>query len=514
MRFDPFGIRAAAGADDGSGCVWDTFTGEEVTPLRGHTAAIEAIRWSPDGGWVATANEDGTARVWSPVWGKSLVTPMQHGHRVEALEVSGDGSLLVTGDADGGVWTWRMPARLPNGDDGTMVPVRQSTQLVRHTNRIVAIAFSDTDDLVATAGDDRIVSVWDARTGSPVATFEHAAPVTSIAFAGGLLVTGGSDGTSRVWAPRVVEARPHLIDSPVHALAVSARGVVAAARDDSIVELVAPAPATLQGHTGSVYAAAFTPDGATLVTAGEDAAPIAWNVATHTPRPLQEARGPYRAIAMSPDGDHFGTVRRAAPGEVRLWSLRTGTSIALDAAGQNIDAVAYSPDGDVLVGGADALVVWDANGTRIAKQPAMPITAIPLLARVFLEAACQQAGKPVKTITPSAMEVLLRYPWPGNVRQLRYAMDYAAIAAPDDTIEPVDLPADLGGTTEPPAAQPAVRAAETKRTFRPIAEELEELERRRMAEALEAAGGVKTRAAELIGMAIRTFTLEFKQYKL
>ena len=112
------------------------------------------------------------------------------------------------------------------------------------------------------------------------------------------------------------------------------------------------------------------------------------------------------------------------------------------------------------------------------------------------------------------MEVLLRYPWPGNVRQLRYAMDYAAIAAPDDTIEPIDLPADLGGATEPPAAPAPARTGETKRTFRPIADELEELERRRMAEALEAAGGVKTRAAELIAMPIRTFTLKFKQYKL
>ena len=41
-----------------------------------------------------------------------------------------------------------------------------------------------------------------------------------------------------------------------------------------------------------------------------------------------------------------------------------------------------------------------------------------------------------------------------------------------------------------------------------------ELERRRMAEALVAAGGVKTKAAQLIDMPIRTFTLKLKQYKL
>jgi DNA-binding NtrC family response regulator len=50
--------------------------------------------------------------------------------------------------------------------------------------------------------------------------------------------------------------------------------------------------------------------------------------------------------------------------------------------------------------------------------------------------------------------------------------------------------------------------------FRPIAVELQELEERRMREALQAASGVKTRAAQLIEMPIRTFTLKAKQYGL
>jgi DNA-binding NtrC family response regulator len=50
--------------------------------------------------------------------------------------------------------------------------------------------------------------------------------------------------------------------------------------------------------------------------------------------------------------------------------------------------------------------------------------------------------------------------------------------------------------------------------FRPVADEIRELERSRMAEALVAAGGVKSRAAQLIDMPIRTFTLKAKQYKL
>jgi DNA-binding NtrC family response regulator len=50
--------------------------------------------------------------------------------------------------------------------------------------------------------------------------------------------------------------------------------------------------------------------------------------------------------------------------------------------------------------------------------------------------------------------------------------------------------------------------------FRPINEEIRELEKKRMVDALLAANGVKTKAAQLIDMPIRTFTLKLKQYKL
>ncbi|HEU0037149.1 MAG TPA: sigma 54-interacting transcriptional regulator [Kofleriaceae bacterium] len=141
---------------------------------------------------------------------------------------------------------------------------------------------------------------------------------------------------------------------------------------------------------------------------------------------------------------------------------------------------------------------------------------IAVLARSFLDDACARAGRPRMTITDEAMQVLLTYDWPGNVRELKNAMEYVSAAAPDERVEPYDLPERLGGAT--PHAPVAAAVEPTPKLdavgFRPIAEELKDLERRRMAEALVAAGGVKTRAAQLIEMPIRTFTLKLKQYKL
>jgi two-component system, NtrC family, response regulator AtoC len=151
---------------------------------------------------------------------------------------------------------------------------------------------------------------------------------------------------------------------------------------------------------------------------------------------------------------------------------------------------------------------------------------IPILARHFLAAARPRAGgAPIRISTP-AMRRLVAHPWPGNIRELKNAMEYAAALVDHDRIEPWHLPAAMA--QEPPVAQanlgaalPAVTRARagaafarTQANFRPLAEELRDLEQRRIVEALRAAGGVKRRAAELIGMPIRTFTGKLVQYGL
>jgi DNA-binding NtrC family response regulator/pSer/pThr/pTyr-binding forkhead associated (FHA) protein len=152
---------------------------------------------------------------------------------------------------------------------------------------------------------------------------------------------------------------------------------------------------------------------------------------------------------------------------------------------------------------------------------------IPLLARSFLSQACQALGRREMLLAADTLRVLSRYGWPGNVRELRNLMDYAAAAVTEDVLEPHHLPARVtgaasaAGTGEP--APPMIEvssnagplpAAGAPRTFQPLAEEIRELERRRMEEALQAAEGVQSHAAALIGMPIRTFSFKMKQLGL
>jgi DNA-binding NtrC family response regulator len=145
---------------------------------------------------------------------------------------------------------------------------------------------------------------------------------------------------------------------------------------------------------------------------------------------------------------------------------------------------------------------------------------IGVLARAFLEEACRRAGRSPLVLSPAALRRLAAHAWPGNVRELRNAMELAAATIERDVVEAADLrlspspagaeAASRGDASAPDRDDRPAPAAE----FRPITEEVDQLEARRMREALAACGGVQVRAAALIGMPIRTFSTKMKLHGL
>ena len=149
---------------------------------------------------------------------------------------------------------------------------------------------------------------------------------------------------------------------------------------------------------------------------------------------------------------------------------------------------------------------------------------LALLARTFLEQACRTAGRPPLHLSASALHKLARYGWPGNVRELKNVMEVAAATVVEDTLDPWHLPERITG---PRSAAPTTAAASTASTvsgappvaegepvFTPLADDIRDLERRRMTEALIATRGNRTRAADLLKMPLRTFLLRIKQHDL
>jgi DNA-binding NtrC family response regulator len=137
---------------------------------------------------------------------------------------------------------------------------------------------------------------------------------------------------------------------------------------------------------------------------------------------------------------------------------------------------------------------------------------VPVLAAALLDAACTKLGRAPMRISPEAMNHLRGHAWPGNVRELRNLMEYVAATEPGDRVEEAHVAARLA-RVEAPSDGPRVAVAKSgSGTFRNLYEEIRELERTRIAEALAATGGVRVRAAELLGVPLRTFVTKMKEH--
>ena len=138
---------------------------------------------------------------------------------------------------------------------------------------------------------------------------------------------------------------------------------------------------------------------------------------------------------------------------------------------------------------------------------------IALLFRELLRTATTRAGRPMPEPTPASMRALLAHDWPGNVRELKHVAEYVAATVVDDRIEASDLPGELAALAAEPST-PAPVGPRPETGGRTLSEEIEDIERTRMSQALASCSGVKTRAAAMLGMPIRTFTMKVKQYGL
>ncbi len=141
----------------------------------------------------------------------------------------------------------------------------------------------------------------------------------------------------------------------------------------------------------------------------------------------------------------------------------------------------------------------------------IPVHVPPLRERVedieplafhFLKKYALQMGRPVRDFAPESLALLRKYPWPGNVRELENAVEHAVAVSGngDGLVRPEQLPQAVTGM--PAVETGAVRIPEEGLDFET---RIAQAEKEYLQAALEAAKGVRTRAAELLHMSYRSF---------
>ncbi|MGH8609438.1 MAG: DUF4082 domain-containing protein, partial [Gammaproteobacteria bacterium] len=213
--------------------------------------------------------------------------------------------------------------------------------LLGHEHPIRTIAASPDGKILASAGEDTRILLWDAATGKLIRSLSgHTASINSLAFSGDGKQLASGDAAARVL----------LWDMATRKLAK-----------------------TLLGHSGEVNALAFSRNGSVLASAGEDTQVKVWNTATGAEvRSLLGHQAPVRAVAISPNGQTV--VSAGEDARILVWDVASGQlRRALPRHNRFINALAFDPTGRLFVGDEDEdLTEWDVSvGTKLRVRRAV-----------------------------------------------------------------------------------------------------------------------------------------------
>jgi len=130
---------------------------------------------------------------------------------------------------------------------------------------------------------------------------------------------------------------------------------------------------------------------------------------------------------------------------------------------------------------------------------------LPLLVEHLLAEISEKHGKRIAGAGAEVMDLFKSYTWPGNVRELRNVLERAAIASDRSSISRAHLPADFGRAPAAPAALGGIRF--------PVGATVDAVERELILQTLAATSQNKTRAADLLGISLKTLHNKLKEYE-
>ena len=363
--------------DDGVARVWVLASDEPTCVRLNHDGAVSHAVFSPNGTHVATASQDKTVRVWDAVSGEPVSPPLPHPYGVHCVSFSPGGRRLVAACGKPvRAYFGSGEARLWDAVTGEAV-----ADPLHHDGNVTFACFSPDGQRVVTAGDDFVARVWDTGDGRLLMPpLKHIDMVTHAEFSpdGRRLATASDDDTVRVWDAETGEAMIAPLKHPGEVRRISfspdGRRIATACHAgtahvwDSITG--EPAVARLV-HSGPVDHVAFSPDGHRIVTGSRDRTARIWDLAAAEPDVRQLSHSArIRAASFSPDGHRVVTA--SYDGTARVWDSDTGAAVTplLQHNGRVTFATFHPTDDLVVTACADGTArVWDAaTGEHVSQR--------------------------------------------------------------------------------------------------------------------------------------------------
>jgi WD40 repeat protein len=387
-------------SDDDLLTLVDLATGKERA-LRGHTAGINALAYSPDGRLLGTGSDDMTVRVWDVDTGSEVQRFRGHLGGISALAFAPDGSFLVSAGYDNSVKRWDLTA------------AQRENVLRGHRGAVAALAFSPDGTRLASAGfgkkaanstDIGDVRLWDVASGRMVTTVPvNSEAVAAVAFSpdGSTLAIYTATGDVMLWdvAANRVKGNLHGADAQPGALVF--------VDDDTLLGCKGGAPHLWDLNTGeprpllarnpeegwnAITSLARSPAGNTVAVGNGNLGVVHlldWRSGQVRSLGKMDNSSPDRggstvtylgnsSLAFAPDGRSIAQVSRTrivGPDRIKLGQLgqlgrdsiqlidvRSGhVRLTIEGQGAEVWSVAFSPDGKTLASGSEngTIKLWD-----------------------------------------------------------------------------------------------------------------------------------------------------------
>jgi WD40 repeat protein/transcriptional regulator with XRE-family HTH domain len=343
------------------------FQGIPPSVFSGHTAAVQAAKFSPDGKYLATSSRDSTVRLWDIAGGKVVHIFTGHTQAVWGLDFSPDGKYLLSGSDEGTMRLW---------DLATYQTVRVFAAVAG--GAISWTYFSPDGKYVLTDGGDNSPHLWDVGTGRMLRTFTGPTAGVFPAYSpdGKYVFASSLDNTARLWdAATGRQLREFPVEHGWVALAAyspDGRYVAAGAGEVPDANAVASEIRVWDAATGrqvrlitgvqGVLALTFSPDSKYLLSGGEGRVLQLWDVATgQLLRTLTGHTGEIFGAAFSRDGKRVASA--SFDNTARVWDMQAAPgALVLNGHSDGVWSVSLSADGKYILTGSDDATarMWDA----------------------------------------------------------------------------------------------------------------------------------------------------------
>ncbi len=364
----PDGKRAARGWMDGRATIVDLFSGEELFNVKADSAEATVETFLAEGRQLLTGGVgDGVVRVWDCQSGtivQSIDVPVgTNGKRGVTAAVSPDESMVATAGENPTIRIWDMKTR----------------ELIRtiegHTDTVLKLVFSPDGRRLASCSEDRTVRLWNVSTGQEmISPISPPKPVYKAAFLkdGDALVTTGNGAKLQIWDTTrkkpddtialndAFDGFDECAESPDY-FAVAHKGqVLLINRNTGVIT------GRIEPGIGDIVSVKFSPDYSLLAMGAKRQLVSVWSVArneeVHT---FKRDKGAWVfGLAFSPDGKKLAMSGPLEVTPITVWDLETELQIlAFPAGPAEMEEIAFSPDGKLIAGGdrGNMAYLWNAS---------------------------------------------------------------------------------------------------------------------------------------------------------